>query len=151
MEINSNILESGQWVDVSHIRGMSFFRVYTPLYGSRSNLPRLCECKRRLGEQTFGQRPHVRQFSVARLLKFCRTRRGCFCGGGCLILCIKCRLRKLMLRCPQKRFLQPEQSRRCLRRSSWARRLGVRLCPLHRTAQSATSEPHYRSRPLRAS
>ena len=31
----------------------------------------------------------------ARLLYFSRTSRGCFCGGGCLFLCINCRLGKL--------------------------------------------------------
>ena len=54
-------------------------------------------------------------------------------------------------RCVRKSLLQADESRRCLRRPSLARRLCVRLCALHGTAQSAASEPHYRSCPFCAS
>ena len=47
-------------------------RVNKPLCGSRSNFLVLCERRWRLGEQTCGQQPHVRQFIGA------RTSRGCF-------------------------------------------------------------------------
>ena len=62
-----------------------FFKANAQLRGSRSKFLVLCERGWR----------HVRQFHFARLLSFSRTRRGCFCGGGCLIFWINCRLRKL--------------------------------------------------------
>ena len=67
VDVVPNILKFGHCVNVSNSWSVTFFQGNTLLCGSRSNFLILCERKWRLGEQTYGQQPHVHQFPLGRL------------------------------------------------------------------------------------